>query len=72
MAENNVIKVKPNFIEGLNKLNGLLTKNILDLDGIQYVIDKYKFDGYLIKRLISYVYNIPNILIYLNKYFPYK
>ena len=71
MAESNIIKVQNNFIEGLNKFNGLLTKNVLDLDGLKFVIDKYKIDNFIIKRMISYMYNYPNILIYLNKYLNY-
>lgn len=71
MTESNIIKVQNNFIEGLNKFNGLLTKNVLDLDGLRLVIEKYKFDQFIIRRLISYMYNYPNILIYLNKYLNY-
>ncbi len=71
MAEKNIIKVKTDFFEGLNKLNSLLTKSVLDLDVLNGVIEKYKFDNFIIKRLISYMYNYPNILIYLNKYLNY-
>lgn len=71
MAESNIIKTKPNFIDGLNKFNKLLTRNSFDADSIRIIIDKYGFDGFLIRRLISYVYNYPWVLTYLNKYLNY-
>ena len=71
MSKGDVIKVQNNFIEGLKKFDGVLTKNVLDLDGLKFIIEKYKIEQIIIRKLISYMYNYPNILIYLNKYLNY-
>ena len=68
MAEKNIIKIKTNIIDGYRKFNELLTKKNLDLDDLKYVLQKYNLKEIILKRLITFVYKYPNIIIYLNKY----
>lgn len=72
MADKNVIKIKTNFIDGLNKVNKLLTGNTFDEESFKFILEKYKFTkSFLIKKLYSYMYNYPWIITYFNKYMNY-
>lgn len=71
MEDGSVIKEKTNFFDGLNKFNGLLTKNVFDEESMRFVMDKYNLGSFMLKRLFSYMYNYPWIITYLNKYMNY-
>ena len=71
VADGSIIKEKTNFIDGLNKFNGLLTKNVFDEESIRFVIEKYNIGNFIQKKLFSYMYSYPWIITYLNKYMNY-
>ncbi len=72
MTKGTVITSKPNFFEGLNKLNAAITKPVFDVEIVQGIIDKYKItQSFLIRKLYSNIYNYPWIITYLNKYMNY-
>ena len=70
--EGTVVKTKTNFFEGLNKLNAVIVKPVLDVEILEGIIDKYKISqSFLIRKLYTHIYNYPWIITYLNKYMNY-
>ena len=63
-----IIKTKNNFIDGLKKFTNAIVAQKLDEEVLNGIIEKYKIDNTIIKKLISYVSGNSHVLIYLNKY----
>lgn len=63
-----LIKNKSLYINGLKQLTKIILKENLSNETLTEFIDHFKLDESLIKRIITYAYNMPNILIYINKY----
>ena len=68
VTKNNIKRIKPNYFEGLKKLVSYIVKPNLTKDELIFFLDKYKLDNTIIKRLFTMVYNMPNLIIYFNKY----
>lgn len=64
----NIIYKKRNYILGLKELLNWLFNPIKNRENLESIITKYEFDLSLFKRLVSYSYNTPHIVWYLNKY----
>ncbi len=65
----NIIKKKSSYLMGLKALTNWIFSNRRDQEELENnIIQKYKFDTTLLKRLISYVYNCPHIVWYINKH----
>jgi len=60
-------KKKVDYIEGLKQLVNYVTNP--NPSQLSKIVNFYKYDQYIIKRLFTYVYFNPKIIHYLNKYF---
>ena len=65
---NNIIKYSPNFLEGLSKLTKYITAENIKRENLIDFLNAYSLDVSIIRRIISYAFSMPKILIYLNKY----
>lgn len=71
MSKNDNVKKlkKPSFIDFLKAFTKYLTNKNRNTDQIIQLIEKHKVDkSFLFNRLISYNYNKPHIIFYINKY----
>jgi len=60
---------KPSFLDQLKIITNLLCKQTFDKNEIEEIVQKMDIDPNVIyKRIISYFYNYPKVIIYLNNY----
>jgi len=60
----NIIKTKTNFLDGLKKFTNTIVANKLDEEILLGIIDKYKIDNTIIKKLLSYISGNSHLIIY--------
>lgn len=65
---NIIYKKKPTYLSGLKALSNWLFGNVRSPKELDEIVTKYELDNNIIKRLMSYVYNYPHIVWYINKY----
>ena len=68
MKKSNIVRKKTNYLTGLKALSSWMTGTRRDEKELEYIISKYEFNTTIFKRLISYIYNSPHIVWYINKY----
>lgn len=68
MKKTNIVRKKTNYLTGLKALSSWMTGTRRDEKELEHIISKYEFNTTIFKRLISYVYNSPHIVWYINKY----
>lgn len=64
----NIISKKPSYFDGLKKIFYVILKPNLTRNEVSKFLECYEIDGSIVKRLYTMVYNMPNILIFLNRY----
>ncbi len=66
---NNVVKQKkPNVFAGIKSLTKWMVSKNRDVEEFQQLCKKFNFNKQIIKRIISYAYNSPHTIWFINKY----
>jgi len=62
-----ITKKKSSYLAGLKALSNWLFSKRNEQE-LEHIVQKYEFDTTILKRLVSYVYNSPHIVWYINRY----
>lgn len=68
-TKENIRKKHIDFLVFLKSISKWITNKKRQDEQLEYLIDKYKIENSIVKRIISYNYNFPYIIKYFNRYF---
>jgi len=68
-AKENIRKKQVDFLVFLKSISKWITNKKRQDDQLEYLIDKFKIENSIVKRILSYNYGFPHIIQYFNRYF---